>query len=257
MFESPQGHVCDRYPVSKNSTEKQDAAGKVELRPQEKENGTLTTPQAPTKQDPVERAIEWINKYRNQLVAGLAIIVVVALSTFLFLTSQRRKESFASAELENARAVAAAGNLALAASDLSQLVDTYGGTLAAEEAIIVLAQLRLTEGQPAAAMVEIRKLLDSGPSAQFVAPAHSLMANALEQAGNPTEAAQEYLAAADVAWYEFLSAQYLLDAGRAFTAAGDSASAIMTYERIGADFADTDMAVEARVRLHELRPIGS
>jgi len=217
----------------------------------------LTTPQAHEKQDPVERAIEWINKHRNQLIVGLAIIVVVALSTFLFVTSQRRKESFASAELENARAVASTGNLALAASDLSQLVDTYGGTVAAEEAIIVLAQLRLTEGQPAAAMVEIRKLLDSGPSSQFAAPAHGLMGNALEQAGNPAEAAQEYLVAADVAWYESLSAQYLLDAGRAFAAAGDSASAIATYERVGADFADTDMAVEAHVRLNQLRPIGS
>ena len=214
----------------------------------------MTTPQAPAKQDPVERTIEWINKHRNQLIVGFAIIVVVALSTFLFTTSQRRKQDFASAELENARAVAAAGNLALAASDLSQLIDTYRGTLAAEEATIVLAQLRLTEGQPAAAMVEIRKLLDSGPSSQFVAPAHGLMGNALEQVGNASEAAQEYLVAADAAWYQFLSAQYLLDAGRAFRAAGDSASAITTYQRVVADFADTDLAVEARVRLNELRP---
>jgi len=214
----------------------------------------LTTPQAPAKQDPVERTIEWINKHRNQLIVGFVIIVVVALSTFLFTTSQRRKQDFASAELENARAVAAAGNLALAASDLSQLIDTYGGTLAAEEATIVLAQLRLTEGQPAAAMVEIRKLLDSGPSSQFVAPAHGLMGNALEQVGNASEAAQEYLVAADAAWYQFLSAQYLLDAGRAFRAAGDSARAITTYQRVVTDFADTDLAVEARVRLNELRP---
>ncbi len=214
----------------------------------------MTTPQAPAKQDPVEHTIEWINKHRNQLIVGLTIVVVVALSTFLFTTSQRRKQDFASAELENARAVAAAGNLALAASDLSQLIDTYGGTLAAEEATIVLAQLRLTEGQPAAAMVELRKLLDSGPSSQFAAPAHGLMGNALEQAGNASDAAQEYLAAADAAWYQFLSAQYLLDAGRAFRAAGDSAGAIATYERVVTDFADTDLAVEARVRLNELRP---
>jgi predicted negative regulator of RcsB-dependent stress response len=224
--------------------------------PRKEKSNKLTTPQATAKQDPVERAIEWINKHRNPLIVAAAILVVVALSTFLFITSQQRKEAFAAAELENARAVAAAGNLALAASDLSQLVDTYGGTLAAEEALIVLAQLRLTEGQPAAAMVELRKLLDSGPSSQFVAPAHGLLANALEQAGNPTEAAQQYLLAAEAAWYDFLAAQYLLDAARAFATASDSAGAIATLERIVAEFGDTDMSIEAQVRLNELLPGG-
>ena len=64
------------------------------------------------------------------------------------------------------------------------------------------------------------------------------------------------MSAADAAWYDFQAAQYLLDAGRALTAAGDSARAITVYERIIEDYPGTDDAIGAQVRLHELRPAG-
>ena len=254
MFESPQGHGIN----VRISTEKQWRPWCLATSQREREEkDKLTTPRTEPPQDPVDRIIDWVEKHRKQLLAGLAIVVVAAFAVYFFISSERRKEEFASAGLENARAAAAAGNLALAASDLSQLIDTYGGTVAAEEAAIVLAQLRLTEGQPAAAMVELRKLLDSGPSSQFLAPAHGLMGNALEQAGNPADAAAEYLLAAEAAWYDFLSAQYLLDAGRAYMTAGDSARAVQTFERVVSEYPDSETAVEAKVRLNQLQPVGT
>jgi predicted negative regulator of RcsB-dependent stress response len=215
----------------------------------------VTTPQTVEKHDPVVQLLNWIKAHRTNMLAGTSVVVVAALAVFLFLTAQQRKERFAAIELDNARAVAAVGNLALAASDLSQLITTYGGTTAAEEAAILLARIRLMERQPAAAMVELRKLIDQGPSDQFLAPVHGLLATAHEQTGSFDDAATEYLLAADAAWYDFLEAQYLLSAARALTNAGDTARAITTYEQVLQDFPDSDMAIEANVRLGELSPV--
>jgi predicted negative regulator of RcsB-dependent stress response len=216
----------------------------------------LTT-QATEQHDPVVQIIERINKHRGRIISILAAIFVILVLVWYFVVTQRNREALAARDLDNARAVAAAGNLPLAASDLSELVSTYGSTIAAQEASIELARIRLTEGQPAAAIVELRKLIDSNPDNQFVAPAHGLLGRALEQAGNPAAAAQEYLLASEAAWYDFLKGQYLIDAGRAHTTAADTAAAIAAYERVLNDLSETDQALEAQVRLAELRPKGS
>jgi len=66
-------------------------------------------------------------------------------------------------------------------------------------------------------------------------------------------AAASYLNAADAAWYDFLQAQHLLEAGRVFAASGDTAQAIATYQRLLDDLSETDMVMEARLRLAEIQ----
>jgi len=214
----------------------------------------VTTPKPVEKHDPVAQFLDWLKAKSKNILAGAAVVLVAAAVVYFFITAQRRKEQFAAIELDNARAEIAAGNPALAASDLSQLISAYGGTIAAEDAALLLAQVRLTENQPAAAMVELRKLIDEGPRDQFLAPAHGLLGAAHEQAGSFDEAANEYLIAADAAWYDFLKAQYLVSAGRAFTEAGDTASAISAYRRVIDSYPDDVSATEALVRLGELSP---
>jgi predicted negative regulator of RcsB-dependent stress response len=215
---------------------------------------SVTTPKPVEKHDPVEQFLNWLNTNRRSLLAAGTVVVVAAAAVYFFITAQQRKEQFAATELENARAVIASGNMALAASDLSQLISTYGGTTAAEEASIVLARVRLMERQPAAAIVELNKLIQEGPGSQFVAPAHGLLAAAHEQAGNFDQAAAEYRIAAEAAWYDFLKAEYLVSAGRVLTATGDTAGAISAYEQVIEDYPDDHSAIEARVRLGELSP---
>jgi tetratricopeptide (TPR) repeat protein len=75
----------------------------------------------------------------------------------------------------------------------------------------------------------------------------------LEDLGNMAEAGSAYERAAEAAWYDPLKAQYLNDAGRAFGAAGDVARAIAAYERVVTEYGESSGALEARVRLAELR----
>ena len=205
--------------------------------------------------DPAERAVEWVKAHRNQLILGAAIVIAVTASVWFLMTAQQRKEQFAAGELANARAVAATGNLALAASDLDQLIGTYGGTDAGEEAAILLAQIRLMERQPDAAAAGLRELIDAGPSSQFLASAHGLLGNALEESGDLEGAALAYTNASEAAWYDFLKAQYLIDAARAYQTLGDTVAAATIYQQVLEEFEETDQAaVEARVRLMEIQP---
>jgi tetratricopeptide (TPR) repeat protein len=215
---------------------------------------STTHQQHSEEKDPVAAALKWIKAHRNQLVFGAAIAVITAASAWWMVTAVRRKEAFAAGELANARAVAAAGNLALAASDLSQFVETYGETQAGEEGAILLAQIRLMEGQPDAAVQALQGLVDRGPSSQFEAPAHGLLGNSLEESGDYAAAASSYEAASRAAWYDFLKAQYLVDAARVYQLAGDTGAAMNAYERVLSDFPDSGQyEIEARIRLAELR----
>ena len=74
----------------------------------------------------------------------------MAIGAVLFvwnLWSTRTAERSAGARLEQARLAVDSRNFGLAASELSQLVENYAGTHAAEEGTILLAQVRLGQGQ--------------------------------------------------------------------------------------------------------------
>jgi predicted negative regulator of RcsB-dependent stress response len=213
----------------------------------------VTAPTERTDRDPVARIAAWIKKNQKVLTIVAAVVIgTVAVIMYMRVANERR-ENFATSLLSNARSVAATGNAALAITDLSDLVTSHQGTIAAEEAEIMLAQLRLSEGQADAAVQSLQSYIGRGPSAQFRAPANGLLGAALEQTGSLAAAADAYENAASEAWYDFLKAQYLLDAGRVLTAVGDSAAAIAAYRRILDELPETGMVNEARLRLGELQ----
>ena len=96
----------------------------------------MTAPTERTERDPVVRIVDWMKRNQKPLIVAAAVVVgTIAVVMYMRLASERR-ESFATSLLTNARAVAAAGNPALAITDLSELVISHRGTIAAEEAEI-------------------------------------------------------------------------------------------------------------------------
>ena len=213
----------------------------------------MTAPIEHTDRDPVVRIVEWIKKHQRTLIVALAIVALSIAGIMYMRMAGERQENFASSLVGNARAVANAGNVALAITDLSDIAASHRGTVAAEEAEILVGQLRLSEGQADAAVQSLQEYIGRGPSDQFRASAHGLLAVALEQTMDFDGAAAAYLNAADAAWYDFLQAQHLLEAGRVFAASGDTAQAIATYQRLLDDLSETDMVMEARLRLAEIQ----
>jgi predicted negative regulator of RcsB-dependent stress response len=180
------------------------------------------------------------------------VVVVAAVGVWFVREYRERKELAAQSALDAARAAVQANNLPLAASDLGRIVSSYRGTRTADEAAILLAQVRTLQGQPAVAAEELQRAIEQGFTDLYRAPAYGLLGTALEDAGRPLDAAAAYEAAASHAWYEFLKVQYLNDAGRAYAAAGDTARAIAVYRRVVTEFGDSEGATESRVRLAEL-----
>jgi len=68
----------------------------------------------------------------------------------------------------------------------------------------------------------------------------------------PRKRAEAYEQAAAAAQMDFLRAQFLSDAGRAWVAAGDTTKAIAAYQTIVSRYDSLGTAVEAKVRLGEL-----
>ena len=203
--------------------------------------------------DVFSQAIEWARQNRRVATAAGAAVVIVAAGAWFVVSAKARKEGFAARALRDAQAAVVAGNVPLATNDLSRLVASYRGTAAAEEAAILLGQLRLTRGEADSAIRELSSFTESGPRPRFLAAAYNLLGAALEQQARFAEAGEAFQKAASAWPYDYLQAQALLDAGRAFRAAGDTASAAAAYERILSDHGASPIALEAKLRLGEVR----
>jgi len=199
----------------------------------------------------LERVVAW-TKAHQRLTSWIGAAILIGAILFVWTASStRRSEAIAGRQLQGARYAFDNQNLPLAASELARLVENYSGTNAAAEARLLLAQVRLLQGQPQQAVELLRGFAPSA-AAGFRAQAYGLLGAAYENLGRPREAAEAYQAGAERARMDFLKAQMLSDAGRAWAAAGDTAKAIAAYRRIVDDLPKEGAVTEAKVRLGEL-----
>lgn len=195
---------------------------------------------------------EWLKEPQNRYLAAGVGVALVALTVWLVMMSGRRKEDFAGRALDQARSAAESGNLPLAASEFQKVISTYGGTAAAQEAVINLNQVRLINGQQELAAVNLQDFIKSNPAPEFKSPAYGLLGRAFENSKRPGEAATAYENAAKIAEYDYLKADLMLDAARAYSDAGQKDKAIAIYRGVMKDYPKTSSKVEAEVRLAEL-----
>ncbi len=214
----------------------------------------MGTPVRVAEGDVITQLLGWAQHNRRAVMAAAAAVAVLGGGAWFAVSAKARKEAFAAGALRDAQVAIQAGNVPLATNDLSRLVSTYRGTAAAAEGAILLGQLRLTRGEADSAIRELGSFAESGPQPRFQAAAYNLLGEALEQTGRMAEAGEAYTKAAAIWPYDYLKAQALLDAGRTFRAARDTARAIQSYQRLVRDFTNSPGAVEAKLRLGELQP---
>src|SRR6267154_4305551 len=217
-----------------------------------------TTPGSPPSRAPgeirpplSERARAWIQAHKQLTSWAVTILTLAAVLVVWQLSTKRRSEDIAMGELQSARYAFENQNLPLAASELSKVIENYSGTNAAEEGRLLLANVRLLQGQPQQA-VAVMKDYAPGAGSAYRAQAYGLLGGAFENMGRFREAGEAYENASAAARLDFMKAQFLADAGRAWTVAGDTSKAVAVYQRILKDFAKEGAATEAKVRLGEL-----
>ena len=201
--------------------------------------------------DRAEALLAWVQRHRR-VVSWIVFVLLVAAGLFAWkLLSTRQSERVASQQLNSARFAFESKNYALAASELQRISANYSGTRSANEALILLAQVRLGQGQPQQAIEVLRDVAPSAPP-EYQAQAYGLLGAAYENIGHPREAASAYQEAANSAKMPFLRGQFLSDAGRTWLASGDTAHARSAYLEIVAKMDSTTSAFEAKERLGEL-----
>src|SRR6266571_8402476 len=214
---------------------------------------TATSTVIPGVQRPAltDRLGAWVKAHR-QLSSWIGAIMVVGAGLFIWnLSTQRRSEEIASRDLAGARFAFENQNLPLAASELARVVENYSGTNAAEEGRLLLANVRLLQGQPQQA-VQVLKDYAPGAAKAYRAQAYGLLGAAYENMGRPREAGEAYENGSTAARLDFLKAQMQSDAGRAWTIAADTSRALAVYRRIVKDFPKEATVTEAKVRMGEL-----
>ncbi len=209
-------------------------------------------PAAAGTENPILTALNaWIKGHR-QAVSWLVTLMILGAGLGAWsLMSSRQTEARAARDLVGARLAFESRNYPLAGSELSRIAENYSGTRAAEEATLLLAQVRLGQGQNQLAVEQLARFAP-GASRQYKAQAYGLLGAAYENLGRPVEAARAYEAAAAASGMPFLRAQYLSDAGRGWVAAGDTAKALTAYREIVTKLDSAGTVVEAKVRIGEL-----
>jgi TolA-binding protein len=197
-------------------------------------------------------AAAWAREHLREVVVAGGLLVAVPLIVWFVVVSGRRKELAASLLLTQARGTVEAGNLPLAANDLSRLVSQFSGTKAADQGVLLLNQIRLLQGQREPAVKSLNDFVASDPPADVAAGAYAMLAGALEDQGKTREAAAAYREAARHARFDFLKAEYLVDASRAFAASGDTAAARLALGEVLRSYGDLPEAAEAHVRMGEV-----
>src|SRR5260370_14489523 len=168
--------------------------------------------------DALARVIAWIKAHR-QFSMWVAVVLVVGGGLLWWNTlSTRQSEQNAGRALSSARLAFESRNFPLASSELSRIIANYSGTHAAQEANLLLAQVRLAEGQHQSAIELLRRFApDAGR--EFRAQAYGLLGGAYENVAHPKEAAAPYQLAAEAASMPFPPTPFLSNAGRAWTTA--------------------------------------
>jgi tetratricopeptide (TPR) repeat protein len=214
---------------------------------------TVTTAEraVPGETSALARLGAWVMAHkRGAAYVGVVLAVAAGLYGWSLLSAKTAEQS-AGRQLAEGRLALDSKNYPLAASVLSQVVENYAGTRAAEEGTILLAQVRLAQGQTQQAIDVLQRYAPKSDK-YFRAQAYGLLGAAYENAVRSKDAAAAYQAAADAALYPFLRAQFLSDVGRAWLAVGDTAKAVKAYRTIAEKFDSTSAAGEAKVRLGEL-----
>ena len=179
----------------------------------------------------IRRVIDWIQDNQREAIIGAAAIAVVAGGTTWFMVQQRSLERTAQTRLSQVQQTAASGNLPLAIRDLQSYLDTFGGTQAADQARIILADLLIAQEQPEAA-IEALGNLPRRLDAPFGLAAARIRAAALELMDRYDDAIQAYVDIASNARFPYQQREALADAARVQLQHGDPDAAVDLFDRV-------------------------
>ena len=213
----------------------------------------MTRTGAAARPDMDERAqnlLAWAEMHSRLLTVIAVAIIVIAGGFWFYTKSHEARARNAAAALQQAQLAVASGNLALAQSNLENIVDRYDATRSGKQARLILAEVRYDRGQFADGVSVLEPLTKEDDEA-LRASAYNLIGAGYEQEKKLDDAAKAYRQAAEASPHQIDRDQYLASAARALTAGGKLDEAKKLWSELASDPASS-VAAEARVRLGEI-----
>ena len=196
--------------------------------------------------------IAWAQRNTQTLIIGVVTLVVLVVGSIWFFGQRAGTYEEAALQLEQVQQIAATAAPEEAAAEIERYLVRYGNTPYGIEARLVLAELHLEQGDPAAAIEALRPVAP-GFRDPLRLQATFLLAVAFEQAEQWGDAVQVYSDLADRAEMNFQRQEATEGLGRAHLAAGDTAAAVAAFQRLAAEFEEGDpVRGYFQMRLQEL-----
>ncbi len=201
----------------------------------------------------------WLETHRNQALAGLAVVVLLAAGLYLWRRSVHSADEAASVAYLEARQSYFAGNYPLAANDLQGFLARYGDTAYADDATFFMGDAFYQAGQYPEAIRTLERLLAEHADSPFAGNGRRLLAASYQQAGQLPQAIAIYQRALEEADTDPARVDFRNALARIYEAQGDREAAANQYRAIVELDPSSDAAREARRRLAEVsvEPSGS
>ena len=209
------------------------------------------TASRPTMDDHTDTLQDWARLYTRELSIAAVILVALIGVLWLYRYSSQQQLHRADEQLLSPERSIAAGNIPLAQTDLKRIIARYGGTPAATQAAMLLAETYYSQGKYVDGLATLDKASRSGSSAPYASGVEGLIADGYSEQGKYKDAATHYLAASAASPYPNDQAHWKANAARAYTNAADTAQALATWRDLAKNDA-TPQSAEAHLRIGEL-----
>ena len=199
------------------------------------------------------RSADWLQKNLRAVLLGTAGLALIVVGVLYYVNFQATVRDQAAGELAGLRA--SAQPPAALVPSFESFIGRFDGTVAADEARIILARLYLQTSQPTEALRVLGDVSEPANRPLGYA-ARSLLASAHEAAGDAEAAIDAWEALGQNARFPFQRRAARASVARLHAEAGRTAEAVTIYAAIAEEAAEDEDLVEAgvyRIRLGELR----
>jgi len=205
-----------------------------------------------TSEDRTESLGEWFQRNGRAVSIAGGVLAIAAVSIWFYMRSAEIKRLNADRGLTQAKQSLAAGNNALAATDLQRVAVRYVGTSSGTVAAMLLAQLHYDQAKMADGLTVLEPYQNARASGPLLPDVWSLTGDGQISMGKAAEAAASYQKAADATNLDGAKAVIMAKAGRALMAAGKDQEARVIWEKLATDPAYAVVKNEAAIRIGEL-----
>src|SRR5688500_12548930 len=210
------------------------------------------TPVQTIETDDTPSFADWIQRNSRFVGMGAALVLVAGAGYWFYLRSADIKRQNAERGLNQAKQSLAAGNAALATTDLQRVATRYKGTASGAQAAMLLAQLSFQQGKFAEGVQALEPYKTSGAAGENLPAVLTLIGDGQLAQGKLDEAVASYRGAAEATDLPGSKAMLRAKQARALMAGGKNAEAKAIWEELAKDPDAAVVQNEAVIRLGEL-----